>query len=595
MAYYLPINSTSLAHYFACACIKPARYFENKPQDIQDKVDTFLLLSTVPGAKGTDCCLELALTDNEIESLIACNSDVDVFLCPYILPISRVKKVYFKNDKQLELTLSNINLSTAYIPSSLAEVSTFADIEIDVATLANAQNTKDYSANIDIFNRILGALALMKIAREHYMNYSENYASTLSFFNSKIKKDLERQGISIKDKFHGLFSRSSSFQKFLPYLEKKITKDDLNQIAFEDNQKIERSFSKVILLDKLNGKTYAFAVLQSYGVGGEAATQKIDKLISTNFAELKEGTAEGIALYYGYNRGYSVFSNAYGTEETKKQSVKFLLNSQLDYYIIESVYQFAFNGVTTSDTFSYIDTWCPKNRPIPRKKTDYIILDTLFVGKKKVSVFSKEYLRSLLDEIKSFDCFNNPLSSLIEKVREIVANDAKDELEDGFSDKIFEYEKKYNLLVKQTSSEIESLKGEIDSRDGIICDLQKQNEELLSQIEQLKTAPHKVYENVEVSSSELEDSGHNNGLSTTETQNDASIESSISTLETTNIVSGYSSENVESPTTNGKGKTTGTKRTTRSRIKKSEVENIVTDIENNSYSIPTGDTESTLF
>lgn len=593
MAYYLPINSTSLAHYFACACIKPARYFVNKPQDIQDTVDSFLLLSTVLGAKGTDCCLELALTDKEVSSLIDCNNGV--LLCPYILPISRVKKVYFKSDKQLERTRSNINLSTAYIPESLAEVCTFADIEIDMASITNTHNTKDYSANIDIFNRILGALALMKIAREPYMNYSENYASTLSFFNSKIKKDLERQGISIKDKFHGLFSRSSSFQKFLPYLEKQITKDDLNQIAFEDNQKIERSISKVILLDKLNGKTYAFAILQSYGVGGEAATQKIDELISTNFAKLKEGTAEGIALYYGYNRGYSVFSNAYGTEETKKQYVKFLLNSQLDYYIIESVYQFAFNGITTSDTFSYIDTWCPKNRPILRKKTDYIILDTLFVGKKKASVFSKEYLHTLLDEIKSFDCYNNPLSSLIEKVREIVSNDTKDELEDDFADKLFESKTRYDLLVKQTSSEIESLKGKIVSQNGINSDLQKQNEELRAQIEQLKAVPQKEYQNCEVSSNVLEDSGATDGMGSTKAQSDAGIQNSSSTLETSNIVSGYSSEGVELPTSKGKGKTTGTKKAGRPRKKKDEVADKNPEIEINNDTFPTEGTEPQLF
>ena len=59
---------------------------------------------------------------------------------------------------------------------------------------------------------------------------------------------------------------------------------------------------------------------------------------------------EGIALYYGYNRGYSVFSNSYGTSEDNKQVVKFLLDSQLDYYTIESVYQY----VLTSSLFCAI-------------------------------------------------------------------------------------------------------------------------------------------------------------------------------------------------------------------------------------------------
>ena len=43
--YYFPINSSSLAHYFGGACIKAAKYFNNKPQDIQDRYNEFLLLT----------------------------------------------------------------------------------------------------------------------------------------------------------------------------------------------------------------------------------------------------------------------------------------------------------------------------------------------------------------------------------------------------------------------------------------------------------------------------------------------------------------------------------------------------------------------
>lgn len=60
--YYLPINSTSLAHYFGCACIKPSKYFENKQEDLQDKFNDFLLVTTHFGTTQTDCCLELVLS-----------------------------------------------------------------------------------------------------------------------------------------------------------------------------------------------------------------------------------------------------------------------------------------------------------------------------------------------------------------------------------------------------------------------------------------------------------------------------------------------------------------------------------------------------
>ncbi len=486
MTYYLPINSTSLAHYFVCACVKPAKYFENKPQDIQDRFRNALLLSAGLGTNDTDCCIELVLTNDEERDLVPCGREFFLFHTP--LPISRVKAIHFRDPRQLEQTLSNINMSAAFIPHSLAKVSKFSNAGIDVVNVTDKPAVKDYSDQLEMFDRILGALALMKTAKEPYMNYSENYASTLSFFNSLVRIDLEKQGRQINEKFFGLFSRSDNFVKFIPYLEKKITKEDLDQIAAENNQRIERSYTKAINYDKLSGITYAFAILQSYGVGGEAATKKIDGLISNNFEELKDGKAEGIALYYGYNRGYSAFSNCYGTKEIGRQNVKYLLESQLDYYTIESVYQFAFYSNTTSSQFPYIDAWCPRKNQRPKRKTDYMVLDTAFIGKKKPSVFSKEYLLGFLEEIKTFDFINTPLSSLVDKIRIRVADDTREEIEDAAETKFSEAEAKWVAKDKESQAEIDSLKADIDSQNGIIYDLQKRNEELIKENELLKTS-----------------------------------------------------------------------------------------------------------
>lgn len=486
MTYYLPINSTSLAHYFVCACVKPAKYFENKPQDIQDRFRNALLLSSELGTKDTDCCIELVLTKDEEKSIIPCERDF--FLFPIPLPISRVKAIYFRDPKQLEQTLSNINMSAAFIPHSLAKVSKFSDAGIDVVHIAEKPGDTDYSNQLVIFDRILGALALMKTAKESYMNYSENYASTLSFFNALVRNDLEKHGHLINEKFFGLFSRSGNFVKFIPYLEKKITKEVLDQIAAENNQRIERSYTKAINYDKLNGITYAFAILQSYGVGGEAATKKIDGLISSHFEDLKEGMAEGIALYYGYNRGYSVFCNSYGTEETGRQNVKYQMESLLDYYAIESIYQFAFYGNTISAQFPYIDDWCPRKNQNPKRKTDYKVLDTVFIGKKKPSVFSKEYLLGFLEEIKGFDFINTPLSSLVDRIRFRIADDTREELGDAAETKIAEAEAKLMSKYKEYQCEIDSLRADIDSQNGIISDLQKRTEELMKENELLKSS-----------------------------------------------------------------------------------------------------------
>lgn len=559
MTLFLPINSMSLSHYFACACVKPARYFENKPQDIQDRFRDVLLLSTELGTKDTDCCLELVLTKAEETLIVPCGQGF--YILPVPLPISRVKKIYFQNQRQLELTLSNINLSAAFVPHSLVAVTRFSSAGYEGIHFDGKTVGKDYSHQIELFDRILGALALMKTAKEPYMNYSENYASTLSFFNTLVKDDLERQGRQINEKYFGLFSRSGSFIKYIPYLEKKISKEDLDQIAADNKQRIERSFTKAINYDKLSGMTYIFSVLQSYGVGGEAAPKKIDSLISTNFEEIKEDKAEGIALCYGYNRGYSIFSNSYGTEETRRQTVKYCLNSQLDYYTIESVYQFVFYSNNASARFPYIDEWCPKKNQRPKRKADYLVLDTIFIGKKKPSVFSKEYLLGFLAEIKTFDFITTPIGSLVEHIRNRVANDTKEEIEDAAESRIAEAEAKWISKLNEAQVIIDSLKGEIKSQDGIISDLQKRNENLVTKVERLKSTTALLQE------------GKYSSRAKELVQDDLHIrESSIAG---TSVVDGYSTAKKGNKTIrakSGSSKSKGATRSTKKSMDKVQIE-----------------------
>ena len=92
-----------------------------------------------------------------------------------------------------------------------------------------------------------------------------------------------------------------------------------------------------------------------------------------------------------------------------------------------------------------------------------------------------------LAEIKTFDFITTPIASLVEQVRDRVANDTKEEIEDAAETKFTE-----------AQAIIESLKGKIASQDGIISDLLKKNESLLKEIASLKSTtgqyPTKVVE-----------------------------------------------------------------------------------------------------
>ena len=393
--YLFPINSSSLAHYFGCACIKAAKYFDNKPQDIQDRFRDFLLLTNKKGTVETDCCLELVFTEDETKDLIDLKNGWFLFDTKP-LPITRIKKIYFSNEEQKDITITNITMSTAYVPKGLVEICDFDDNRADFIQVPDDCCGIDQTNKINLYDRFLGALALMRLAHEPYMNYSQNYIATLSFFNTEIEKQLKpNERLSYNKNYRGIFSNNNGFEKILPYLNQHINEEVLNEIAHKNNQIIIKDkITRIIDVESFNDTwTYTIAILNSYGVGAESRKQRVDGLIQSHFSSLKEDKQEGVALCYGYNRGYSVFTKDYGIDN--KVSYKYKLQSQLDYYTIESVYQYVFNGVVSSG-FPYLDSWCPKLTPKPSKigkdYVNYVILDEVIIGKKELYDTSKERL-----------------------------------------------------------------------------------------------------------------------------------------------------------------------------------------------------------
>lgn len=445
--YFFPIQSTSLAHYFGSAIIKPAKYFTNKPYDIQDRYNQFLLFTTKFGTAETDCCIEVVLTDEETKVLIDVKNGWFLF-DEKPLPITRIKKIYFSDIEKKNVTITNIRMSTAYVPETLVELHRFDDNSSASIQVPPECNGVDQEDKIVRFDKYLGALALMKTAGDPYMNYSPNYIATLSLFNSLIKKQVDKcSNIAFKNSYQGLFTNSKGFEKVLPYLNKHIDEQALNMIARDEKQEIKKDkITRVIDINSIseNTWTYTIAILNAYGVGDESRRKRIDGLIQSHFSDVKKGKAEGVALCYGYNRGYSAFTKDYGINE--KISYKYKLESQLDYYTIESVYQYIFNKGIVSSTFPYLDKWCPK-LPIdrPKRTTDYVILDEIIIGKKKAKVFSEEWWNGLFPKFREFGRLANELFLFFKEICEEMKEDIREEQEEM----IALYESKLNRSNKQ--------------------------------------------------------------------------------------------------------------------------------------------------
>lgn len=394
--YYYPISSTSLAAIFGQACILPASLYENRLPDIQNKFENFIFLTKNFGCLESDCCLQIILTLEEEKSLVDINGGF--YLFESAIPITRIKKIYFKKRNQAYRTISNITLSTAFIPSDLIDEkdNTFEKtsdiVHVPEDIVSSVDNIK---ASYDKYNRILGAMALMKTAHDEGCNFSAHYIDLLSKFNSYIES--QKRKIAVIDaKFNRVFETHPAF------LDKKVTFEILESEARECSQTISKDkLTKVIIPDNLDKNVYVCYVLYDYGVGEESHRHRIDELILNNFTGLKQGYEESCALYYGYNRGYASFNNQY-RKEGKTENVKFQLNSLLDYYTIESIYRYCFNKEVSSK-FDLFDSWVKTLPSKKAKKGEYLILDTLVCDKKKAIFLSEEWWKTICSSFLSKD------------------------------------------------------------------------------------------------------------------------------------------------------------------------------------------------
>jgi len=469
--YYIPIDSINLPTIYGNACIIPKKHLSTTNEDAQNIQPSYLLLTTKMGTDKSDCAIEIVLSDEEIEMLIPIPNNNDISLFSKPLPISRIKSITFNDNEKKERVIAIINLSTAFINNNIVNVDLeMQKVDINSINITNIPENKDFTLRLKKFNCILGGFALLRLACEEYMNYSENYFSTLSVFNEQIKNDYLNSGNKINPKFQDAFFGVNEFKDLYPILSNTITEKDVYKIAALENQKIIKDkYTGSIETNSLDRMTYIISMLYVYKVSNEAGDRKIDSLIANNFnTDIKEGKSEIIALCYGLNRGYNSFTKRY-TVNGKESNVKFEFNSKLDYYTVESIYQFAFYDNKNNLSFKYLDDWCPiLNETI--KKGSYKIIDKIVIIKKKPKVGTKDYLSQLsrLFFQKNIEDFLTPfLNIIINKVKDDLETETEEIIESKEKE-IEELRSKLKETVKQEKvkdSKTQKIKQEINIQE----------------------------------------------------------------------------------------------------------------------------------
>lgn len=372
--YYLPISTAALPHYIGSACIKPARYFSDKPGDIQNLSESHLLLTKQKGYKDTQCCLQLALTQEEEQRLIPIGGDW--FLYDLFLPFSRVMKVLFSDGDKMRNTLANISLSTAFVPENMVALVDGFECGTEPKIPSQSFANTDISKSIGLYDRLMGAFTLMKTAYDN-IYIPDSYFGLLGLLNKRVESEAKKAlGNRYTEKYRMLLDRNERDKK-IKLLSSNISDKTIADIAQQENQKVEYNpITRFIKLDSLDRFTYVLAVLNQYGVGQEARRKKIDELILSGFTSgIKPDKSEPVATYYGYNRGYSAFPKNYSSPDaTTVKDTKFRFDRLLDYYTVESIYRYVvYNQV--SDTFTMFESWWPKKYVLAGRNhiLDYVI------------------------------------------------------------------------------------------------------------------------------------------------------------------------------------------------------------------------------
>ncbi|RKT00176.1 hypothetical protein [Flavobacterium sp. 123] len=508
--YFLPIKSENLAFYFAKGCICPTKYLQNRNTDIQNRFDNQILLSNSMFTNETDCSLEIILNEETEKAVQISNS---FFTLEMPLPISRIKKITFKNEEQKINTVYNIESGAAFLPLNLIEVvPNSIEINTEEFTSINNQNSlKDWSKELEQFDRLMGGFAVMSIAGNDPQNYPTNYFNTLSVINDLVRDEIINQEVEVKNNQEWAIIRTEKFNRLYDAIYNKINNSTVENFAKVDKVQLLTNNGKY-LIDKISQEklTYFVAILASYG---EGTRQSIDTFISDIISnKFPIERKEGIALIFGINKGYDVFRNNYKTNNFNVD-VKFKLDSQLDYYTIESIYQFTFNNKRDNSDFEYL-SWVSEyeNEINDTDFETYQVLDKTIIIKKKEKIGFKEIFQSISrnkiyqkiiseinkcipkylidkDDIEGTKYFTNLLKEDFEEyeieiyknAKEVIEKELNNKFDKKHIDNCLEIDKLNNIIFEQ-NKKIKDLEEIIEksksNKNDNIKDFQEPNEPL---------------------------------------------------------------------------------------------------------------------
>lgn len=393
--YYLPINSSNLGAYFSAALIYPHKYSVNRVSDFQNLSPQNLILSKYKYSQNSDCAIEVFITEDELSQIIK-NDKITLF--NGILPVTRIIAIYF-SEKIIAERIVDFARSASFIPQRLIKIeiksSENSIDENSINEIKEIDNQKDLSEKINEYNRILGGFAFMRLGGKGFMNYSKNYFSTVCFFNKIIKTQVDKikDKFNLDSKFQAIFDiTNSSWSEWRDYIYGNIQNIE-NELAKNNVEKLGNLYSlNKIINDR---KLYILAVLANYGTDRPKNTDAL--ILELNKRKIHR---EEISLFFGLRYGYRQFSKNYFLNN-ENYILKFEFKSKLDYYIVESIFNYVFHDKISENLKCFNNIINEKNINIDKFETYEIMDENIIVS--EISQTCQEVLEDSISFIRKID------------------------------------------------------------------------------------------------------------------------------------------------------------------------------------------------
>ena len=386
--YILPIEATTLAHFYSRACIVPVSCLKKGHHDtIQSVYPNALLLTEHYGVKGSNCYIVVRIAEEELKSEYVLPIAEKFILYYGALPISRIDEIVFNSAEQKDTTITNIEMGNAFVRGCRISVgSAFEQVSIPQCDASGKDtNIADLKIKLKEYDRIMGGLMFMRLAKEQPTTYSDNFLQTFALFSPYMAEQLKSLGIDDTTKYKTFFEEKN--KRFREILQNYISEDIVCDYArkYKINHYMDPINGYDFKILSKNPEVYILALLQNFSLAdGEGGKDKIDDLILNGFYHrsfIIQGRAESFAFYYGYNRGYDKFRNQY-TLGNKSVQVKYYFNSLFEKFISEEVFSYTVNSSKQYD-FSVIGVDMQSFDSKKINADEYSILGTTIVVKKK--------------------------------------------------------------------------------------------------------------------------------------------------------------------------------------------------------------------